>query len=182
MKNNVGMVLEKDLSVIVGESIFRVCSDPQNFGSSRFVLGRSLFLAKCGVTDLIQTSKQGFETLIKSVIKVLFPGRHEGITLPKTKVKAAKRMLPNSLQDEVRPFALDFFQGNKNVDMLWTSLINAANRAGFIAANSLSRSVSHLSKVNGDACLSDSLENSTIADLLHFAVSEKHVKLRAHIG
>jgi hypothetical protein len=169
------------VSIILGARI----ANPDRHAELRFFAARSLFAARTAVAVPMAMAVDEFGCFLCALLRA-FRGDFAPDGLDLSRVEAerdrVRRLLPSNISDELMPFAVGLTGGDFDYPRMWAAMQKAANRAGLCAAVETAASLAALAELAGYTAFQQSLQDVFVTDLMRFAVSEDHARLRAALG
>jgi tetratricopeptide (TPR) repeat protein len=151
----------------------------------RFLVGRALFAVRAALAIPIRLQEEEFAIFLRALLENFdvdggaFAEPSDALNAEKDR---QKKLVPNNLQGELRPYAVAIAGHGGAADTVWKALHVACCRAGLLVSGDVAASVAAVLRMGGYASIQDGKEDARVLDALTFGVSEEMAKLCAIIG
>jgi|GEM_PF-1995126 len=166
------------LSLVLGAAI----ADPNRLAAVRFAAAGALRLASAQLGILARLPEDELGVLVVALLR-LFQPELPYLAIDNDQVVAQqqrlRRLIPSSLMNELRPYALGVHAASFDHRALARGLDTAAHRAGLVAAGGASAALGVLIARAGASDLATAYRTISVAELVQFAVSEDFAALAA---
>lgn len=145
-----------------------------------FALGRSMKLAHSGFAVPARMNLDEFGVLMVSLLRLFetdFGALGVDGEAVATQQQRLRRLIPNSLIQQLRPFAISMAGPDFDYRALYRGIHEAGNRAGLLACGSARAAAHTLAMLHGLSSAAAALVDPEINALMQFAVSDDYASL-----
>jgi hypothetical protein len=168
------------ISIIVGAELYT----PDRPAELRFIAARAVKLAQTWLAVPARMQPDDFGILIAGILRQFKPD-FAPPALDESEVaneqQRLRRLIPSSMMQDLAPYALGIAGVDFDHRAIWTAIVEAGNRAGLMAAGSVTAALTVTARVGGYRDIHQAAADPFAASLLRFSVSEDHAHLRASL-
>jgi len=168
------------VSLVLGEQLISV----DRPATIRFAAGRALKLAASSLAVPARMELKDFTVLLVALLRQFHPEVEAKVNAQAVAAEQQRmrRLIPSRALQELSPYATAVAGRGFDPARIWVGIAQGGNRAGLLAAGSIAAALEVASKMRGKADLSAAAADPILSDLLRFAVSDDHARLRATVG
>ena len=169
------------VSLVMGQGLV----EADNPATVRFMAGRALKLASASLAVPARLSSKEFSVLLVALLRQFQPDlavANVSADAIAAEQQRLRRLIPSKALQNLSPYATAVAGFGFDPVKIWTGIAQAGNRAGLLAAGSVSASLSVAMKIAGKEDLKAAIADPVLGDLIRFSVSDDHARLRAMFG
>ncbi|MBL4632232.1 MAG: hypothetical protein JKY56_00055, partial [Kofleriaceae bacterium] len=165
-----GMVPGRPAALVLGKELISI-KRPDEL---RFLVGRSMVLARAGLAAPLGLGKADFGALLVALLRYFVSDfSPEGID-EKRAVDfhhRLRKLMSPAVMLELQPYAMGLTGSDFNLNSIWQETHEVANRAGLLCTGNIGAAVEVLMRTNKQDTVEDAMQDPEISSLVRFSIS-----------